>query len=591
MRTVVVALAVLSLLPFSPSLAQGPLDPPGAPAAMMRTLEQVEPRVPITNLPYSILGPGSYYLTGNLTGASGFSGIDVNSEDVTIDLCGFSLDGVPGSISGIYNAGNRNFAVRNGTVRGWGQNGIDFSAAVNCEIQNVRALVNGATGVAVGKGSRISGCEASQNVTGLSAGDGSVVENSVARQNTTGISAQSGCRVSGCAASENAGPGITVGGRGLVSECTVYWNGTNGVLTGQGVVVANCAVGYNYGDGIVVDGDCHVRDNNCQYNGMDDSNGANIHALGNGNRIEGNQLSGADRGLDVDGTGNYVADNTVRGNTDNYDFADGNELNLLLCEMPENLDWPCSVRLAGTLVCSQDLTTGITVNAHDVSIDLAGHALVGPGLNSAYGIYQGAGLRNLRVLNGQVVCWRGSTQGGLYAGGVCSDVSDLVAVSNATGIAVREASSVRNCAAYGNSEDGIVAYGGCTVVQCTANGNDRVGIYVDDHCSVLDSVAHGNLGSGIEVSEGSRVERCVCNLNNAAGIQATGNGYCRIDGNQIHQNATGLDVVSTHNVIVRNTVSYNTANFSVAANNATGIVISVTGGGEVSGDPWANIEF
>ncbi len=39
---------------------QGSLTPPGAPAPMMKTLTQVEPRTMITNAPYSLPPPGSY---------------------------------------------------------------------------------------------------------------------------------------------------------------------------------------------------------------------------------------------------------------------------------------------------------------------------------------------------------------------------------------------------------------------------------------------------------------------------------------------------------------------------------------------------
>ncbi len=52
------------------AIAQGPLTPPGAPAPTMKTLDQVEVRTPITNLPYTITQPGSYYLIANLTGTA-----------------------------------------------------------------------------------------------------------------------------------------------------------------------------------------------------------------------------------------------------------------------------------------------------------------------------------------------------------------------------------------------------------------------------------------------------------------------------------------------------------------------------------------
>ena len=60
--------------------AQGPLTPPGAPAATMKTLGLLEPRTAISNASYTISQPGSYYLTTNLV-ATGH-GITISSDNV-----------------------------------------------------------------------------------------------------------------------------------------------------------------------------------------------------------------------------------------------------------------------------------------------------------------------------------------------------------------------------------------------------------------------------------------------------------------------------------------------------------------------------
>src|SRR6478735_5297203 len=83
---------------FSTAFGQGALTPPGAPAPTMKSLDQVEARTIVnsTNTPgdasntFIISAPGSYYLTGNLTGVSGKSGIQINADDVSLDLNGFS---------------------------------------------------------------------------------------------------------------------------------------------------------------------------------------------------------------------------------------------------------------------------------------------------------------------------------------------------------------------------------------------------------------------------------------------------------------------------------------------------------------------
>ncbi|HXF10126.1 MAG TPA: hypothetical protein VN625_05025, partial [Desulfuromonadaceae bacterium] len=47
---------LLSILnsPLSTVFAQGSLTPPGGPAPDMKTLDQVQPRVPISSVPYTI---------------------------------------------------------------------------------------------------------------------------------------------------------------------------------------------------------------------------------------------------------------------------------------------------------------------------------------------------------------------------------------------------------------------------------------------------------------------------------------------------------------------------------------------------------
>jgi hypothetical protein len=91
-------------------LNAGPLDPPAGPInGTFRTLAEIEPRTPInsTTCPgdadslYRITRAGSYYLTGNLTGVSGKSGIEIAVSHVTVDLMGHVLTGVAGSIDGV----------------------------------------------------------------------------------------------------------------------------------------------------------------------------------------------------------------------------------------------------------------------------------------------------------------------------------------------------------------------------------------------------------------------------------------------------------------------------------------------------------
>lgn len=142
------ALALASLLLPAVLLGQGTLTPPGAPAPTMKSLEQLaaqltaaeskqEARIAIDTLPgdasflHIISAPGTYYLRGNITVASGSqAAIRVTVSNVTIDLNGCSVIG-PGSATstaaGITSSSART-RVRNGIVVGFG-NGVSLTGS------------------------------------------------------------------------------------------------------------------------------------------------------------------------------------------------------------------------------------------------------------------------------------------------------------------------------------------------------------------------------------------------------------------------------------------------------------------------------
>lgn len=374
MKHSIACLLALLLAPQFVS-AQGHLAPPGPPGPTMKTLEQIEPRTPISALPYDINEPGSYYLTQNLTGMVNSNGITINTNHVSIDLNGFALLGVANSSDGIaipYVSGyRRDIAIRNGSITLWGGAGIEADYARNVRITDIHASSNGTHGVHAGidcvishcatfdngndgivgeRGSTVSHCNAYRNGGyGVYVEEGSSISHCAAYNNgSVGIIANSGgSSVSHCASYDNNGDGFFAAdsvsfcsakgntGWGIYSYggnvvgCAVTWNTSGGIFLGDNGRASDCQATSNTGDGIHMQDNCQVLDSISAYNGSG-GDGAGIRATGGKNRIEGNNLPNNDRGVYVSSSQNLIVRNSASGNSTNYAIAAGNDYGAII---------------------------------------------------------------------------------------------------------------------------------------------------------------------------------------------------------------------------------------------------------------------
>ena len=384
-RTLALALAAGFILhPSSWLSAQGPLTPPGAPAPTMKTLDQIEPRTPISQ-PGQAIGSGSYYLTANLIAARPTSGIMVIGSDVTIDLNGFELVGIAGSGTGIViGVGQSNVTIRNGTIRNWGGKGIDGVGNARVRVENVRVMNNDGGGIIVDVNSEVVNCIADGNAgtgiktidngliencqaisttgspgTGILTGDSCLIDRCISRSNAgIGVSSGKNCRLTNCGANNNGGDagihtsdsciligctanfnsstlatsaGIMTAGESFISQCTVIGSNNSAnpfsISAGMGInvledcTVERCLVSICKGDGIRASQDCSITANTCEAGGPV-SFASGIHTTGSGNRIESNLVNRNGHGIDVSAAGNLILKNSALGN--DYRIAAGN---------------------------------------------------------------------------------------------------------------------------------------------------------------------------------------------------------------------------------------------------------------------------
>ncbi len=262
MKTVYPAICAALLLlifdaRFSTAFAQGSLTPATGPAPTMKSLDQIEARIPISSAPYAITNPGSYYVTTNLTVSSG-TVINIGTNCVTLDLNGFTLSSTSSSPNGFgiqlgLAGGNTDITIINGHISGGSTTNFNDGIAYNALPSNIRVANVSVTGcrffgldLGTGNSSVIESCTAQFiGGIGLSASSishssayqcgnfaifGNVISDCVGNGGNAGIDAID--TATGCF-------GSSATGTGLSATVAVNCHGTSTSGTGLNATVAS----------------------------------------------------------------------------------------------------------------------------------------------------------------------------------------------------------------------------------------------------------------------------------------------------------------------------------------------------------------
>lgn len=242
---------------------------------------------------------------------------------------------------------------------------------------------------------------------------------------------------------------------------------------------------------------------------------------------------------------------------------------------PVTISAPGSYRSTSNLEVPTLNTTAIQVVADDVQIDLAGFVIRGredcrpdcgaPGSGSGI---DASGRENVAVRNGTVIGMGNSavrsgelaSVSGIKAignGGSAIVVGDLSEIrtshvngAGGVGIAVGNESSVSGCLVRGASDEGIRGGSSVLVSGSRIIGNGDTGIRLTGtNGAAHENIISGNGGAGAWFMDGLIAENVIAG-NQSFAVYFLGGMGGVVRGNQVKQNASGVDVATSQGTVV-----------------------------------------
>ena len=475
----------------SPLLGQGSLTPPGAPAQSMKSLDQVEARTIINAVncagdsgsTFIIHQSGSYYLTGNILGGTGQNGIQVMADHVTIDLNGFTIGGVSGSLTGIITGGShRGTRIVNGHVSDWPSAGIRLVGAGSV-VSDVTVLNSGNAIVLDQQAStQILRCVA-RDINVASVSDACFTADQIDTCTVHNLSG--GANVSG------------INGYATVVNCGVQTIGGTSVsgITCTGTVT-NCSV-LNV-SGTTISGIVGSLVERCLVSSVGTVSTTSVVGI-SGSVVQSCKVSGMNQG----------AGSTSSVGISAFSCADSQVFNVTFNSSAFTWGIKASQNVQGCSVTNVHNSgagsgAGIGLNFFSNSTGLVTSSRVD---GSEIGIFT---TDRCQVLNCVSV---GNDSHGIQVGQRCRVIDCTTStnglVTAGMGITTDIRTEVSRCSANDNTGDGIAILGGCVVANCTSENNGT-------------GSGASAVGSGVRVASGagSRIESNHTRDNHRYGIEA-----------------------------------------------------------------------
>ena len=227
-----------------------------------------------------------------------------------------------------------------------------------------------------------------------------------------------------------------------------------------------------------------------------------------------------------------------------------------IASVPYTITQSGSYYLAGNLTSTGN---GITVNADDVTIDLMGYTLAGPGSGTNYGIFMETRM-NVEIKNGTIrdfgkhgICDVGNPNRGHKH----RMISVRVIANGEKGIYLPgRGQLIKECTVAENGDDGIEAGYDSTLTGNKVHKNDDSGIVVQNGNTLIGNNSAWNKGyAGIRAGLGCTLIGNNCFINKGHGIVAYDG--CTVKNNSVRYNDKHGIIADDGCLVIDNTVNNN----------------------------------